>query len=104
MAGLRSLKKNYLREAAADGRSTVEQQLAWLEGKRKTLFAEVDDGDWEISQQSRANRSTIAARKKTAQERLDAVVAAIEELESTNGEDSSSTGALLSFRIHGIQP
>lgn len=103
MADLLTLKKSYLREAATGGRTTVEQQLAWLEGKRSQFQAEVDAGDWEVQNQGRAGRTTSALRKLTAGDRLAAVLSAIEDLESTNGGETSGGGSLLSFRIHGIQ-
>ncbi len=100
MADIRTLKKSFLREAATCGRVTVEAQLNWLESKRAACQQEVDAGDWEITGASRAGRSSSASRKITATDRLKAIMAAMESLETA---DSGSTGDLLSFRIHGIQ-
>lgn len=84
MADIRTLKKSYLRDAAL-GRPVVADQVAWLETQRVACQAEVAAGDWEVTSQSMEMRSTSAARRITAGDRLQAIIRAMEDLEELNG-------------------
>ncbi len=107
MADIRMLKKNWLRDArdANNGSTDKHTLLTWLCLQRKELSPEVTGGDWAVTQQGRSTRNTTATKNVTGHDSLAALLAVIEDLEAQLGlGDSSSTGALLGFEIHGIHP
>ena len=103
MADIRTLKENYLRDAASNGRTTLAQQIDYLEAERQKLSPDAGDGDWAVTSTSANGRSSQHERGATATERLKAIIAALKQLEAQNGNgDSGGTGQLLGFRIKGI--
>ncbi len=102
MAVQRSDIQRWRRNAKADGRTTASAQLDWLETKRQIYADQVAALDQFVTADSVEGASTQGGRSRTNKDEHDAVLAAIEQIESDEGIGSSVRGALLGFRINNI--
>lgn len=98
----RTLVKNYLRDAEvnAEAPKGAEEKLTWLETQRVALSVEVNAGDFEITSNAFEGGSASGKRGLNAKDRLEAVIAAMEQLE---GGTASGRGCLIIPIIYGVE-
>ena len=98
MADLRTLKKTWLRDAAAAVGTDTDAQLAWLESKRQELSPNVLGGDIFTGQSGYEGGNSSSVRGTSDTETMTALLQAIEQLE--NG--TSSAGGIIIPEFRGI--
>jgi hypothetical protein len=101
MVGHRILVDSYLASARAAA-PTQAGRLAWLEGRRADLSAEVEGGDWEVSSASFQGHASTSRRLSPAAARLKAVFEAIEILTADPEATRSRGQGILIPRFSGI--
>lgn len=107
MAVLASDIKRWLLNAEdAVGATTASpkyaEQIAWLREKRKAYADKAAALDIEITNDSYEGASTQARRGTTNRDEHDAIVGAIERLQTALGTGGESRGTMLGFRINHI--
>ena len=100
MASQRILVDSFIASARAAS-TTDAGRLAWLEGRRAELSAEVEGGDWEVGSAAYEGHSATSRRMATAAARLKAVFRAIEVLTADPTATKDGTSAVLIPRFTG---
>ncbi len=96
---VRDLIKNYLREAQAEGRSTVADQLAWLEIRRGELTKELEAGGQAVLSTSFSGQASSMDAGVSVRDRLRAINAASDRL---NGRGTGGGGTMILPRFSGF--
>jgi threonine synthase len=100
----RDLVDVWLMDAADAAPGSVAEQIDWLKAERRKYSQAVREGDWEVTATAHEGGSHGAKRGTSDRANHAAIVAAIKRLEEQEGISSDTrSGAVLSFRIHGIQ-
>lgn len=95
------LRNKWLMDAADAVGVDPAAQITWLRDQRKAYSASVGAGDFVVTAQTRAGRSTAASRGVTDSQQHAAIMAALRYL----GADIPSGGSqMLGFHIQDIQP
>lgn len=102
----RTLTKNYLRDAAAEGRTAIADQIAWLEAQRVALSPQLVTGDIFATNVSSDGGVSQFTRDVPTRALIEAILAALEILEAKAGIESSAgkRGALLGIRASDFLP
>lgn len=102
MAVQRSDIQRWRRNAKAAVGTDASDQLDWLETKRQIYADQVAALDQFVTADSVEGASTQGGRSRTNKDEHDAILAAIEQIESEQGLGGNGRGALLGFRINNI--
>jgi hypothetical protein len=78
------LRNKWLLDAAEDGRSTVAQQIAWLQVKRRYYSDAISSGDWAVTNHGVEGRTSTQQRNITDQDNHDSIVRALGYLGATD--------------------
>jgi hypothetical protein len=102
MASQQLLIDSFLASARAASPDSNPGRIAWLEERRAALSEEVEGGDWEVGSASFDGKNATSRRHLTAEQRLSAVMRAIEILQGDPDATRATGGRMLIPRFSGI--